>query len=70
MDDLNRLRHEYIVKERRPENHDIYSLLNYSNLFACQSRQRNTLALIRENYHSYLDNARILELACAAAVNS
>ena len=64
MDDLNRLRHEYDIRDRRLENHDIYSPFNCSYLFARQSRQRNTLSLIRENYHSCLDNAQILELGC------
>jgi len=63
-DDLARLRHEYLERERRLKGSDRYSLYNPAALFLFQERQRLTLRLLRKHGYDPLHGQRILELGC------
>ena len=64
--DLDRLRIEYLNRERRFAKQDTYTLFNPANLFIVQQRQRAVLALLRREGFYPLSGRRILEVGCGA----
>ncbi len=62
--DLDRLRAEYVDRERRLAGSDIYSLFNPAHLFMTQQRQRVTLKTLRRLGFYPLDQRCILEVGC------
>ena len=64
--DLDRLRAEYLDRERRFTGQDTYTLFNPANLFIVQQRQRAVLALLRREGFYPLAKRRILEVGCGA----
>lgn len=62
--DLDRLRVEYLDRDRRFAGQDIYTLFNPTNLFIVQQRQRAVLALLRREGFYPLAGLRILEVGC------
>jgi len=66
MDDLSRLRSEYVDRVRRFAGSDSYSYFNRSNLFFLQVRQRALLNLLKSQGITELSSLRILEVGCGA----
>lgn len=66
MNDLDRLRAEYLDRERRLAGRDTYTLFNPANLFIVQHRQRAVLALLRREGFYPLKGRAILEVGCGS----
>lgn len=65
-DDIERLKLEYLEREKRLSGVDRYSLFNNANLFIVQQRQRAMLHLLRKHGFYPLERHRILELGCGS----
>lgn len=64
MTDQDRVRAEYARRAVRPELQNAYSLFNPAHLYMIQSRQRDTLRLLKQVGVTSLAGKRILEVGC------
>jgi SAM-dependent methyltransferase len=64
MSELERIRREYLNREQRFGESDLYSLFNPSHLFSTHQRQRVALTTLRNNGIADLSNQVLFEMGC------